>query len=229
MDEGSDLFPLAVLAPDEHALAMQIVAEHEAVRAAAANALEHAIKCGQFLLKAQEKYGGHGQWLPWLQTNCELSIRTAQDYMRLARSDLSRLMPDDAQRAAHLSIRSALKRLASPKALAKALDDAEPPEAESVAESSARRVGQGLPASVLKTMRNAPRKRIGPIRDDVVGWLGDHRLGGDAARAWFRQASTVQRMRHLDELLETLSEGEMDEFLTNPRLRIEEGWRREDA
>jgi hypothetical protein len=27
----------------------------------------------------------HGQWLPWLRENCDVSARTAQSYMQLAK------------------------------------------------------------------------------------------------------------------------------------------------
>lgn len=218
MDEGSDLFP--PVEPDEHALARRIVSEHEAYCAAATDALEHAIACGRFLIEAKAKpdIGHRGAWLPWVESNCGLSARVAQMYMRIARSELARLSPD-AKRVSHLSMRAAIKALASPKALAKALGDDAKPEAESLAESSARRVGQGLPASVLKKMYVTKAKRTLPIKNDVVSWLNNYRLGADAALAWFRQASTVQRLQLLDDLMAALSEAEMDEHLTNPRLR----------
>jgi hypothetical protein len=45
----------------------------------------------------------YGTWLPWLRVNVEMSGRTAQDYMRLARDP-------NAQRAADLSVRGALEQ-----------------------------------------------------------------------------------------------------------------------
>jgi Protein of unknown function (DUF3102) len=47
--------------------------------------VEHAIAAGLLLLEAKEIVG-HGDWLPWLQANCEIGPRQAQTYMRLARN-----------------------------------------------------------------------------------------------------------------------------------------------
>jgi len=49
----------------------------------------------------------HGQWLPWLAEHCAIAERTAQAYMRVARS-LDRLDDAKAQRVADLSFRNAL-------------------------------------------------------------------------------------------------------------------------
>jgi hypothetical protein len=46
-------------------------------------ALEKAIAAGEKLNRAKAQMG-HGEWLPWLKENFELSGRTARDYMRLA-------------------------------------------------------------------------------------------------------------------------------------------------
>ncbi len=61
-------------------LAAKIREHHKAVGAA----IVHAIKAGQLLLEAKRKVG-HGNWLPWLEANCEMSERTAQNYMRIAK------------------------------------------------------------------------------------------------------------------------------------------------
>lgn len=93
-------------------LAAQINAEHEAVSNALSTGLSHAIKAGRLLIEAKTQLHQHGQWLPWLATNCpEISTRSAQAYMRCAAN-----LDDDskAQRVAHLSFREALAGLASP-------------------------------------------------------------------------------------------------------------------
>lgn len=41
-----------------------------------------AIYVGQLLIE-QKEYVGHGNWLPWLERNVDLSERTAQKYMNL--------------------------------------------------------------------------------------------------------------------------------------------------
>jgi Protein of unknown function (DUF3102) len=55
-----------------------------AAESATRRGLEHAIAAGLLLIEAKELVA-HGEWLDWLQTNCQLSQRQAQTYMRLAR------------------------------------------------------------------------------------------------------------------------------------------------
>src|SRR5262245_37386076 len=47
--------------------------------------VEHAIAAGLLLMEAKEIVA-HGEWIPWLQANCEIGPRQAQTYMRLARN-----------------------------------------------------------------------------------------------------------------------------------------------
>jgi hypothetical protein len=94
-------------------LAQKINHHHIEAERAAKSAVEHAIQAGNYLLiaKAQVK---HGEWLPWLEANCEVSERTAQAYMRIAR-ELPKLDEGKAQRVADLSLRDAMALLAEPK------------------------------------------------------------------------------------------------------------------
>jgi hypothetical protein len=64
-------------------LASRIKTEHAAVDAALKRSVEHAMSTGELLLEAKTQIK-HGQWLKWLQENCGLSTRMAQNYMRLA-------------------------------------------------------------------------------------------------------------------------------------------------
>jgi hypothetical protein len=66
-------------------LAARIKAEHEAVSVALKDSVRHAIEAGSLLLEAKEQLK-HGQWLPWLRDHCTIAERTAQLYMRCARS-----------------------------------------------------------------------------------------------------------------------------------------------
>ena len=66
-------------------LAARIKAEHEAVSVALKDSVRHAIEAGSLLLEAKEQLK-HGQWLPWLRDHCIMSERTAQLYMRCAKS-----------------------------------------------------------------------------------------------------------------------------------------------
>jgi len=48
-----------------------------------ADVVSRAIKAGELLKQAKGKVE-HGQWVPWLKNDCELSVRTAQRYMKWA-------------------------------------------------------------------------------------------------------------------------------------------------
>jgi hypothetical protein len=81
------------------------VAPAEFERSARAS-LQHACRAGQLLIEAKNQTL-HGQWLSWLDQNCNVSERSAQAYMQVARE--CRLNP---QRAADMNLRDGLKLLA---------------------------------------------------------------------------------------------------------------------
>ena len=67
------------------ALAERINAGHRAYLATTHRALKHAFDVGAALQEAKSGLP-HGEWLPWLQVGCpDISERTAQRYMRIAR------------------------------------------------------------------------------------------------------------------------------------------------
>jgi hypothetical protein len=87
-------------------LAGDINREHEACRAAGEAFAMHAYRCGELLLEVKTRVA-HGEWGAWLAANFAASERTAQLYMRTARSG-------DPQRVADLSLRGALREIAGP-------------------------------------------------------------------------------------------------------------------
>ena len=90
-------------------LATRINEAYEAVASAQKGTLEYAIKTGELLQEAKNRLK-HGEWSNWLELNCpNMPARTATDYMKLAKHQ-SRLGPNR-QRAAYLSIRSALRAI----------------------------------------------------------------------------------------------------------------------
>ena len=92
------------------------VAEIKKAAQATQNALVRAFEAGELLIQAQKEYGQHGLWKSWLNTNCELSERTAQLYMQLAegRSKIeAELAKKDGATVADLSLRGALSLLKS--------------------------------------------------------------------------------------------------------------------
>ena len=96
--------------PALYALADRINTAHKAVCEAAVTATQHAIKCGVLLIAAKSGLP-HGQWLPWIKENCDLSERTTQAYMRLARRH-EELGGEEAQRVADLPVRQAMVAIA---------------------------------------------------------------------------------------------------------------------
>lgn len=92
------------------AKAAAINAAHAEARAHAARAVERAIEAGDLLLEVKDSLP-HGEWLPWLEIHCpDISRRTAQGYMRLARD-----LPTEMRNAAHLTLNGAMRLLAPPR------------------------------------------------------------------------------------------------------------------
>ena len=91
-------------------LAARINAEHEAISGALQSGMQHAIAAGQLLIEAK-KVVPHSGWLAWIGENCAFSERTAQAYMRVARSLANMSDQAKAQRVADLSFRDALQHV----------------------------------------------------------------------------------------------------------------------
>jgi len=66
-------------------LASEIRRAHADVHDAAKTAAQRAIDAGHALIEAKSLCD-HGQWLPWLREHCALAERTAQLYMKIAKS-----------------------------------------------------------------------------------------------------------------------------------------------
>jgi hypothetical protein len=91
-------------------LVNDINTEHQLFEGSMRNGLEHAVRCGQLLIK-QKATLSHGEWLPWIMLNCEFAINRADVYMRLASAKL--LSREQFKEVT--SIRSALRLLNEPK------------------------------------------------------------------------------------------------------------------
>jgi hypothetical protein len=76
--------PESLLA-DLDELAQRIKEEHSNVASALQQGFIHASAAGELLIQAKAK-AGHGKWLSWLRDECEISVRTASLYMRLAKN-----------------------------------------------------------------------------------------------------------------------------------------------
>jgi hypothetical protein len=56
---------------------------HRLARSSAESAVQYAIRCGELLL-AKKAELEHGEFMPWVETNCEFSTRHARRYMEAA-------------------------------------------------------------------------------------------------------------------------------------------------
>ena len=65
-------------------LAAEIAVEHEAAQRYAGKAIEHAKRAGELLEQVKERLP-HGEFLPWIDNNLDVSRRQAQRYMRAAK------------------------------------------------------------------------------------------------------------------------------------------------
>ncbi len=66
-------------------LAQQINEGHDETRKLAVTALQRAMETGALLLRAKQRLP-HGEWGAWMRDNIRMSPRTAQMYMRVART-----------------------------------------------------------------------------------------------------------------------------------------------
>jgi hypothetical protein len=66
-------------------LAARIRAFHESTIEGLRQSVENGMAAGDLLIEAKAQLK-HGHWLPWLRDNCNISERTAQLYMRLAKN-----------------------------------------------------------------------------------------------------------------------------------------------
>ena len=57
--------------------------EHELCVGSMRNSVEHAIRVGELLNEQKEKVP-QGEWVIWVNINCDFKIRAAQNYMRIA-------------------------------------------------------------------------------------------------------------------------------------------------
>jgi hypothetical protein len=91
-------------------LVSEIKTELEKEREALSTGLEHARRAGELLLKVREEYE-YGTWEEWLREHFDMSERTAQDYIRLAKhwSDIEAALKESAQPLADLSFGQALR------------------------------------------------------------------------------------------------------------------------
>lgn len=112
-------------------LAQRINEANQNAHDSSKKAIYYAIECGDALINAKSLVK-HGEWQSWLKNNCEVSERTAQNYMKLA-TEYPSIEDAKAQRVADLSIREAIKELSKPKEKPLTLDTDWMPKGETLA------------------------------------------------------------------------------------------------
>lgn len=195
-------------------LASQINEEHRAFRQAFRATYRSALKTGDLLNEAKAA-AGHGNWAAWVEENCEFSMRTAQDYMRLANNREqveARLKSAD---SADLSIAGVLKELAAPK----------PVHVETY------EVEDGV---MTWEPAVTPREPAEPVAlEDVLEELGDRaggvvehyyrqkeeKRGTEAAQAWLGE-----HLRSQEEARRRQAERELQEFKSKPEYVADQLW-----
>ena len=103
----TDMSVTTTLKPDSlSGLAVQINDQHDRAVEHAKTSLEHARNTGELLQQAKKQVP-HGQWLTWLSTNCKVSPRQSQRYLKVA-SNWTAITENDA--ASYLTIDKAIAR-----------------------------------------------------------------------------------------------------------------------
>jgi hypothetical protein len=71
--------------PERGGLAASINDAHRLAQGSAKDAIKHAVQCGELLLQ-QKKLVKHGEFMSWVEKNCEFSQATANNYMKAAQN-----------------------------------------------------------------------------------------------------------------------------------------------
>ena len=170
----------ATAGADLATLAERINREHRAAEVALNTGLEHALEAGRLLIEAKAQVA-HGEWLPWLERHFEGAPRTARVYVQLARR-WPQIKEAKRQRVANLSVRSAVKLLASPTDGARATPQAEQRPFWSIREMNDRQVKRiSIECSIGQVLawaesQKAPRvNKLWPWLCPAEGWMNEER------------------------------------------------------
>jgi hypothetical protein len=96
--------------PSIYELATRIKSAHADVMSIGRDVVRKAIEAGSALIEAKRQLP-HGKWLPWLKENCELSDKTAQDYMKVAANKQTVEGWLKSEPSADLGLKEVLRRL----------------------------------------------------------------------------------------------------------------------
>jgi hypothetical protein len=143
------------------------------------NVLEFASKAGALLNEAK-RLVPHGEWLPWLETNCRVGERQARKYIALAKADREMIAMAVHQK---MTMNQVMARISETKKLTKTKES-----------QSKSAPGTDLDHSIA----NQNALPISPIADDVPTYIRDDPDAYIANVAlWTKSAGKkIQRYRH---------------------------------
>jgi Protein of unknown function (DUF3102) len=177
-------------------LATRIKVGHSAVIEAKKNIVRKAVEVGGWLNEAKAKVE-HGEWLPWLKANCQISERTAQRYMHLAdaKEHLEKAMELKSAAVADLTLEDAVRLL-------------KPPEREADPEVGAwnaivKKVFED--DSTETTPTKATKRKVSTPTAAAVE-PPDEKSDEDVGKEWLKELAA-------DELVAVLKEFRDDEYL----------------
>jgi hypothetical protein len=172
--------------------AAKINAAHHAAYGNAQKAIEKAAECGRLLIEAKAAVG-HGDWLPWLAANTEISPRQCQRYMQLA----ERWGEVKYDAKTHLTLTDAIKAIKTPR---------QRRAEETKAELEARRAA-GETTLTAEQMAREAYGCPGSLSDDECRAQGCERPGhfwaAADARRKEQRAEKINRERFVDAVSDT--------------------------
>jgi hypothetical protein len=178
-------------------LAARIKVGHSAVIEGKKNIVRKAIEVGGWLNDAKEKVE-HGEWLPWLKANCQISERTAQRYMHLAdvKEPLEKAMELKSAAVADLTLDDAVRLLKPPEYQADPEVEAWNKAIKDVAD-----IANATETATTKTTK----KKISTSTAAAVE-APDEKSDEDVGKEWLKELAA-------DELVAVLKEFRDDEYL----------------
>ena len=147
-------------------LANRIRAAHTEVISATRHIVTHAIAAGDLLIGAKKALD-HGQWLPWLKDNCDLSERTANRYMNVAKgkAKLEQLARDKSASVSDLTLVEAYRLFADNEA---AHNDAKRKDNGSVGSAKASDTYDKVEEKLIKKLEALPLEQAEAAIEETI-------------------------------------------------------------
>jgi Protein of unknown function (DUF3102) len=187
-------------------LATRIRVGHSAVIEGKKNIVRKAIEVGGWLNEAKAKVE-HGEWLPWLKANCQISERTAQRYMHLAdaKEPLEIVMSSKSATMADLTLEDAMELLRPSESKADPEDEAWK-AIEDAAAKDAAADSNDTATPTARATATPTKKKVSTPTATVVIEPPDEKSDEDVGKEWLKTLA-------VDDLVTWLKEVQDDEYL----------------